>query len=430
MKESFLHFVWQFQQFNKSHLHSVGGDKVEVFATGNHNTNAGPDFENATIRIGKITWHGQVEIHTTSSCWKLHGHQHDPAYDNVVLHVVWENDKEIKARNGKSIPTIELKDRVSHDLVMRCNQLLNNHINIPCSGQLSQINQLHVFSMQQQATIERLKYKSNAVFDLLGKNKGNWEEATYQLLAKNFGFKINSEPFLRLAQNTPLKYLKKHSGNLFQVEALLFGMAGFLHQSPVDDYHSLLMNEYEFLSAKYSLTGKELSLTEWKHLRLRPANFPAVRISQLASLLHSNPHLFDSFIHAGTVKNLKKLLKTTPSDYWASHYNFGKETNRPLKGIGVNSIENLLINTTVPLLAAYSRHVGESAYMEQAVAVLESLKPEANNITSKWEALGISNTNAFESQALIETYNNYCLKKRCLSCKIGVGLINAQCTSP
>ncbi len=426
MKESFLHFIWQFQQFDKSKLRTTDGELVEIFAIGNHNTDAGPDFKNAKIRIGKIIWHGQVEIHTSSSHWKLHGHQDDRAYDNVVLHVVWENDENIYNKEGKLIPTVELKDKIPSDLLTKCHELINSPELIPCSSQIHHANKMNVLSMQQQATIERLKIKSEVVVELLNRNNMDWEDTTYQLLAKNFGFKINSEPFLRLAQNAPLKYLKKHVGNLLQIEAILFGVAGLLDQSPKDDYHSFLMNEYVFLSKKYSLEGNEINESSWKHLRLRPGNFPAVRISQFAALINLNPHLFDSFTNFEDVKALKKSLRIKPSDYWKTHYHFGKESKRQLKGMGMNSVENLLINTTVPLLVAYSQHLDEPKYMDKALLILESLKPERNHITNRWQEMGISSVNAFESQALIEMYNNYCLKKRCLSCKIGVGLISGK----
>lgn len=426
MKESFLHFIWQFQQFDKSKLRTTDGELVEIFAIGNHNTDAGPDFKNAKIKIGKIIWHGQIEIHTSSSCWKLHGHQDDRAYDNVVLHVVWENDEHIFNKESKLIPTVELKDKIPSNLLAKCHELINSTGLIPCSSQIHHANKMNVLSMQQQATIERLKMKSKVVTELLRKNNMDWEETAYQLLAKNFGFKINSDSFLRMAQNVPLKYLKKHTGSLIQIEAILFGVAGFLNQSPLDDYHSILMNEYAFLAKKYSLEGNEIHASLWKHLRLRPGNFPAVRISQFAALINKNPHLFDGLTNIQDVKSYKKALRIKPSDYWKRHYQFGKETKKDMKGMGLNSVENLLINTSVPLLVAYSHHLDEPKHLDQALTVLENLRPESNHITRRWKELGISSINAFESQALIEMYNNYCLKKRCLSCKIGVGLISSK----
>ncbi|MFY0653122.1 MAG: DUF2851 family protein [Cyclobacteriaceae bacterium] len=426
MQESFLHYIWQFQQFDKAKLLTTEGEEVQIYSTGTHNSNAGPDFENAKVRIGNIDWHGQVEIHTSSSYWQLHGHQKDAAYENVILHVVWQEDEPIFNSDKKRIPTIELKNRISEDLLKRCNELINSPDVIPCSSQIAMLKSMERVAMQEQAGIERLQDKSQFVFDLLHKNKGNWEETAYQLVAKNYGFKINSESFLRLAENLPLKILKKHSGNLMQVEALLFGMAGFLDETPKDHYHLILMNEYAFLAKKYSLEGNELHHSNWKYLRLRPGNFPSVRLAQLAAFINSNAHVFDCFLNAKSIKQAVKLQQHKVSDYWQSHYSFGSETDRKLKSIGLASIENLIINTTAPLLAAYAQHVDDQKFMDQAIDLLTGIKNEKNKIITQWEGLGLKSQNAFESQALIQLYNTYCLKKKCLSCKIGVALINSK----
>ena len=426
MKESILHFVWQFQKFHKSNLQSFDRENIEIFSVGTHNTDSGPDFLNANIRIGKITWHGHVEIHVNSSDWNNHGHQDDPSYDNVILHVVWKNDTPIKRKDGKTISTIELNDKVSNDLLKRCNGLIDSFDSIPCRNQIGETDKMDVFSMQQKTAIERLKGKAALVNILLQKNGMNWEETAYQLLAKNFGFKINSDSFLSLAQRLPHNILKKHAQNPLQLEALLFGVSGMLQESTKDDYHATLMNEYVFLSKKYKLDNVELQKHIWKYLRLRPGNFPTIIISQLAAFLSKHPHVFDLFTSLNDSKVLKKQLRIEPSIYWKSHYDFGKPSARPLAGMGINSIENLLINTTVPLLAAYSQHINEHKFLDKALSILETLKPEKNKITRKWNELAIPIDTAFDSQALIELHNNYCLKKKCLSCKIGVGLINSS----
>lgn len=424
MKETILHFVWQLQKFNKQGLESTQGESVEVFSVGNPNTDAGPDFSNAKIGIGKITWSGHVEIHVNSSDWNRHHHQEDQSYDNVILHVVWKDDIPIRRNNGKLIPTIELKGRVSFAMLEKCKSLINSPHAIPCADQIGKANGMEIFSMQQQAAIERLYNKSSLVFELLEQNGMDWEETAYQLLAKNFGFKINGDPFLNLSKQLPLKILKKYSENTIQLETLLFGVAGMLHESPRDDYHSTLMNEYVFLSKKHRLEGNELHVHLWKYLRLRPGNFPSIRISQFAVFISNHPHVFDLFTGFNDAKLLGKTLKLEPSAYWKSHYNFGKHSAKKLNGMGKSSIENLLINTAVPLLAAYSQYTNESKYMDKALSILESINPEKNKITRMWEKLEVSINNSFESQALIELHNNYCLKKKCLSCKIGAGLIS------
>ncbi len=424
MKESFLHYVWQFQKFDSSSLIDSDGNAVQVFAVGEHNTNAGPDFLNAKIKIGEILWHGHVEIHVSASAWNQHGHQNDPAYDNVILHIVWNNDLAIVQKDGKSIPTIELQNKVSQDLLLQSDSLLDSPDKIPCSNILSSVNTMQVCSMLEKVGVQRLASKSGLVSNLLKNNAGDWEETAYQMLAKNYGFKINAHPFLKLAQKLPFKILKKHCGNTLQIEALLFGMSGFLDEVPADDYHASLMNEYVFLAKKYKLEGLELNKVEWKYLRLRPANFPSVRISQFAALINKVPRLFDDFISFQSSKLFINQLKVKPSKYWIVHYDFAKKSKRKLLGIGTESLENILINTATPLLAAYSKYKNEQEYMDKAIDLLQNLKPEKNNITNQWTALGMDVKSAFDSQAYIELYNNYCLNKQCLSCNIGVNIMS------
>ena len=423
MKESFLHYVWQFQKFDASNLKDADGNDLVVLSVGEHNTNAGPDFLNATVKIGDITWHGQVEIHINSNAWNQHKHQHDPAYENVILHVVWENGSSILHPDGKKIPTITLKNRISESLLLQSNQLLESPEKIPCAQLIHKTNDMTVFSMLEKSAIERLETKSKVIFELFKQNKGDWEETAYQLLAQNFGFKINAHPFLKLSKKLPYKVLKKHCGQVVQIEALLYGVSGFLNEEPKDDYHSSLMNEYVFLSRKYKLEGLELNKSEWKYLRLRPANFPTVRLAQFAALINQSPRLFDVFKSFESTKKLISQLKHKPSNYWVNQYDFGKKSKQKLLGIGSSSLEIILINTAAPLLLAYGKYTQDEAYIDKSINLLQSLKAENNHILDQWKSLSISANNAFESQALIELYNNYCLNKKCLSCNIGVSII-------
>lgn len=423
MKESFLHFVWQFQKFDSSNLIDADGNEVSVLAVGEHNSNAGPDFLNAKIKINDIIWHGHVEIHIAASAWNKHNHQNDRAYKNVILHVVWDNDEAILHTDGKKIPTIALKQKVDEKLLLQSNLLLESPEKIPCSKLIHKTRKMDVFNMLEKTAIERLERKSLVVLDLLAQNKSDWEETAFQLLAQNFGFKINAHPFIKLAQHLPFKLLKKHCGQEIQIEALLYGVSGFLSEDPKDDHHSNLMNEYVFLSKKYKLEGSELNKSEWKYLRLRPANFPTVRLAQFASLMNQSPKLFDIFKSFESVKKLTNLLKSNPSTYWNRHYDFSKASKQRLQGIGMSSLENILINTAAPILLAYGKHTNDQAYIDKSIKLLQDLKPEANNIIDQWKELSISANNAFESQALIELFNNYCLNKKCLSCNIGVSII-------
>jgi hypothetical protein len=422
MQESFLHYIWQFQYFDKAALATSEGEDINIIHPGFLNKDSGPDFSTAKIRIGNYLWTGNIEIHIKASDWYLHNHQKDEAYENVILHIVWENDKPIQLKDGSYIPTLELKTRVSHDLLLKYNTFVNSTTSVACSPQLNQVKEIIILSMLDKALLNRLKNKSELLSKLLILNNNDWQETTYQILAKNFGFKINSEAFLALSKSLPYKTLLKHKDNISQIEALVFGIAGFLHQEPKDEYHAFLKREYSFLKHKYSINN-ELRSAEWKFLRLRPANFPTVRLAQFAMLLSKVPNLFSLFTEFTTFEELKLNLKISQSTYWQEHYNFGKKSQKKISGLGETSFENLLINTGAPLLASYSRFVDNEIYMDKAVELLENLKGEDNNIISLWKSAGLKVQTAHDSQALIELYNNFCLEKKCLSCNIGTALI-------
>lgn len=424
MRESFLHFIWQFQKFNTVELTTKDGQLIQIYAIGNYNTDAGPDFLNAKLLIGDITWYGHVELHLKSSDWDRHKHQHDEAYNNVVLHVVWEHDAEVQMQNGQTLPVIELKDRINPELLKRCNELLKSPEKIPCSTQLDTVKDIAKMSMLEQVGVMRVKQKSEAILSVLERNNGSWEETTYQLLAKNFGFKTNEEAFLKLAQSLDHKLLIKHARNFEQMEALVFGMAGFLNNE-LDEYGSALKKEFSYLSKKYKLDGYGLLKAEWKFLRLRPGNFPTVRLAQFSSFLAKNVKCFSQFIHFDDYGELRQLFDFEVSTYWQSHYDFDKKGSRVSKTIGSSSVDLILINTVAPLLAAYAQYTDESRYMDKAISLLQSIKPEKNHVISMWQNLELKAKDAFDTQALIGLRNEFCLKKKCLSCKIGVSLINS-----
>ncbi|UXX80708.1 DUF2851 family protein [Reichenbachiella carrageenanivorans] len=424
MRESFLHFIWQFQKFNTIELTTHDGLSVQIYAIGHYNTNAGPDFLNAKLLIDDIMWYGHIELHIRSSDWNKHKHQHDEAYNNVVLHVVWEHDIEVQSVNGASLPVLELQDRIHPELLRKCNQLIKSPEQIPCAAQFGRVRDIDKLSMLDQMGVQRLKQKSEVILNLLEKNKGSWEETTYQLLAKNFGFKTNDEPFLKLAQSLHHKTLIKHAGQPLPVAALIFGMAGFLH-GDLDTYGHELNKEYDYLSKKYKLQGFELLQAEWKYLRLRPGNFPTVRLAQFAAFMTRNVKCFDQFIHYQKTKDLLTLFEVDVDDYWQQHYDFGKASNRSQNAMGKSSIDLILINTVAPLLASYSQYTDEISFMDKAIDLLQTVKAERNHILTMWGELGFQVKDAFDSQALIELRNEFCLKKKCLSCKIGVNLINS-----
>lgn len=424
MRESFLHFIWQFQKFNTVELTTTDGQGIQIFAIGNYNTDAGPDFLNAKLLIGDITWYGHVEVHLKSSDWNRHKHQHDEAYNNVVMHVVWEHDQEVQSANGQVLSVLELQNRIQPDLLKKCNQLIKSPEEIPCASQWHRVENIDKLAMLDQAGVVRLRQKSESVLHQLDKNNGNWEETTYQLLAKNFGFKTNQESFLKLSESINHKILIRHAANQKEVESLIFGMAGFLNGLE-DDYQELLKKEFSYLSKKYGFHELEMLRAEWKYLRLRPGNFPTVRLAQFSAFLSKNVKCFDRFIHFNSQKEILSLFDFKVSDYWQTHYDFGKKSNRTMKGMGRSSIDLILINTVAPLLAAYSQYTDDSTYMDKAVHLLQNVKPEKNHIITLWKDLQLVANDAFDSQALMTLRNEFCLKKKCLSCKIGVNLINS-----
>ncbi len=426
MNESFLHYIWQYQYFDKTDLQTQEGEPISIFKTGILNTNAGPDFSQAKIKIGTIEWVGNVEIHTKSSEWLNHKHNIDKAYENVILHVVWENDAEIKRIDGSVIPTVELKGRVDENLIKAYKKLINSPSSIPCEKSFPNVSDLIKLSMLDQAILQRLESKAEIVNQLVKSSNNDWEETAYQVLLKNFGFKINAEPFLQLAKSLPYKIIQKHSSNLQQIEALLFGQAGMLETKTKDEYISLLYREYEFLSKKYSLHESRLNPAQWKFLRLRPANFPTLRIAQLASILHSQKNLLSTLIETDSYPKLLNVFATSPSIYWQSHYHFAKKSKGFVPDLGESSKQNLLINSVVPLLVAYGKAKDDSRLMERAVEILQHLPAEVNKITRLWTGLGISFKSAFDSQALIEQYNNLCQKRQCLNCAVGASLLKPQ----
>ncbi len=423
MHESFLYYVWQFQYFNKKDLRTTTGEKIQVIQPGILNKNSGPDFSNAKIKIGDLDWVGTVEMHTKASAWEDHHHEKDQAYENVVLHVVWQNDKPVLRADRTEMPTLELQTLVDESLIDAYKKLVNNPASIPCEKLFPAVDDLTKLSMLDKALMQRLENKAMRVVQLFHHNQNDWEEITYQLLARNFGFKINYDPFFQLSQAVPYKTLLKHSDSLLQIEALLFGQAGFIDHPLNEDYMKLLNREYLILARKYSLDNQKLNPSVWKYLRLRPANFPTLRIAQFSALFHERKNLFSQIIESDSLTQLKNLFNVTPSEYWNHHYRFGHKTVRSLAGLGESSIDNIIINTIAPLLVAYGKEKDQQEFVDRAVGFLQQIQAESNKITKAWVELGLTVKSAFDSQGLIELNNNFCLKRRCLSCTIGSSLL-------
>jgi hypothetical protein len=422
MNESFLHYLWQCQYFEKKELLTATGEPIVVLKTGLLNTHAGPDFFNAKIKIGDVAWAGHVEVHIKSSDWYTHHHQTDAAYNNVILHVVWENDKPVLRSDGTALPTLELRSRVSDAMVKEYRRLINSASPIACEKSFSSVEDIVKLSMLDKVLMQRLETKATAVEELLKANTGDWEETTYQLLARNFGFKVNADPFFQLANAVPYKLIQKQN-TLLHVEALLFGQAGMLVTKTKDEYITQLFREYQFLAQKYSLADGALNPAQWKFLRLRPANFPTVRLAQFASLLCHSKTIFSKLVSSPSCQAVKEMLMTGQSDYWKTHYRFGTKAKGAVPVLGESSVQNLMINTVAPLLVAYGKSKDDQSLVDRAVAWLQHTTAEQNKITRSWASLGLRVNSAFDSQALIELFNNFCSKRQCLNCAIGVSIL-------
>lgn len=411
--EQLLHYIWQQKRFLAFPQSTTDGRPVEVIDTGRLNTDGGPDFFNAKIRIGDTLWAGNVEIHVRSSDWHRHGHDKDRAYDNVILHVVKEADCAVYRTDGKAIPQCEL--RYPEPIAEKFRQWQQQPQRIACADELGKVPGIVISSWKNALLVERLEQKTGFITGMLEQNKGFWEEAFYVGLARNFGFHVNGQAFELLARSLPVACLGKHRDDLFQLEALLFGQSGLL-SGETDEYACRLQKEYAFLGHKFGLQPLDGSL--WKMLRLRPVNFPHVRIAQFAALVHRSDKLFSRILETDTVPALQKLFDVQAAAYWDTHYRFGKATRLQPKHLGVSAVNTLLINTVVPFVFAYGKSKNNFTLQEKAVDLLSQIPAEQNSQINRWRELGLKVENAFDSQALLQLRQQYCNEKKCLHCRI------------
>ena len=417
--EDFLHHVWKFQLFDHQNLQTIEGDIIEIISAGTHNTDSGPDFHTAKVKIGNTLWAGNIEVHISSSDWIRHKHNYDSAYNNVILHVVYNNDDQMFTSNGLNLPTIELKNRIPTHLYNKYHQLIFGHQTfIPCEVSIGNIDSLTMQNWLTRVLVERLEKKSNSVIESIQLNKGDWEETFYQFLAANFGFKTNHLPFELLAKSIQQNIFAKCKNNSLQIESLIFGQAGLLNNDFTDNYPLQLKKEYHYLAHKFNLKPIEKHL--WKFMRLRPQNFPTLRLAQFAALISNSNHLFSKILETTDIKGFRELfanLKVNP--YWNNHYNFDVPSIQTEKNLGHSSIDTLLINSVSIFLFCYGKHNQLQSFVNKSLLLLEILTYENNAIIKSFSNLGVNIKTAFESQALLELKSNYCNKKRCLDCAIG-----------
>jgi hypothetical protein len=415
MTERLLQYIWQFQYYNKGELSTAGGEPLQILFPGQFNTNQGPDFSDAKIKIGATTWAGTVELHINTSDWKKHNHQQDNNYHNVILHVVWEDDTK-----ANELPVLELKSRVPKVLLQRYEELMLSSSFIPCEKTIHTVREITWKSWKERLLAERLLRKAAVVETYLQQNSYHWEVTFWWLLARNFGIKVNADAFEAVARSLSITILAKHKSQIHQLEALLLGQAGLLNEDFIEDYPVMLQKEYTFYKNKYGLQPINNPVFS---LRMRPGNFPAVRLAQLAMLVHHSVHLFSEIKEAAGVKNVKSRFDITANDYWHYHYRFDELSAFRKKKLGVDMIDNIIINTIVPVLFAYGNYHNEQPYKDKALQWLEETAAEKNVITKGFEKLGLENRVAYDSQALIELKNNYCHPKRCLDCVVGNAIL-------
>lgn len=422
MQEDFLHYIWKHKKFQFNNLKTTFGETIVVSSVGQHNFNSGPDFFNAKLKIGEQLWAGNVEIHIKSSDWFIHNHETDIAYDNVILHVVWEDDTEVFRKDNTPIPTLELKAIVDASMFSNYEKLFtkqNKWIN--CENDFSSTDDFVLNNWLERLYFERLERKSKTIETLLAESKNDWEAVLFKMLTKNFGLKVNGDSFFSLAQSIDFSIIRKTQSNPQVLEALLFGQSGLLEQDVENAYHLRLNKEYEFLKQKFSIQNNQVLPIQF--FRLRPPNFPTIRLSQLASLYSKHQNLFSKIIECSELENFYELFKVSTSEFWKTHYTFQKESKSSTKKLSKSFIDLLLINTILPLKFSYAKQKGE-AIDSEIIRIASTISSEKNNIINAFNVLKKVSKSSLDSQALIQLKTEYCNKNKCLQCAIGNALIN------
>lgn len=423
MKEDFLHYLWKFKKFDTSDLKTSNQEKITIVNSGQYLQLAGPDFFNAQIIIGNQKWAGNVEIHLKSSDWYAHHHEKDTAYENVILHVVWEHNTEIFRQDNSEIPVLELKEYVDKEILQHYQSLITPKSWIFCEKQLRSVDEFTIKNWQERLFLERLERKSQPIQELYEKLDKDWEAVLFCLLAKNFGLNTNGESFLKMAESIPFSIIRKEGFDVENIEALFFGKSGLLDVDKEDNYFKDLKFRYFYLLHKHKLEKDAMApLQFFKH---RPDNFPTIRLSQLSNLYFNQHNLFSKIIALSKTKKIYEIFDIGVSDYWQDHYQFDKESPRKRKKLSKTFIDLIIINTIVPIQFTYYKNQNKEVY-ENTIELLSQVAPEQNSIIEKFSSFGIKSKDAFESQSLLQLKNEYCSKSRCLECGIGISLLKNQ----
>ncbi|WP_114492852.1 DUF2851 family protein [Candidatus Ulvibacter alkanivorans] len=423
MKEDFLHYIWKFQKFETQKLRSVCGQSISIVEVGQHNFDSGPDFFNAKLIIDGQLWAGNIEIHVEASQWYSHNHDIDVAYDTVILHLVWEHDTDVFRSDSSKIPVLALKERVAtHTLRSYRNLFESTKDWINCEGSFDKVPSFVVENWLERLYLERLEQKMNEILQALTASKNHWEALMFRLLCKNFGLKVNGAQFYGMAQWLPFSIVQKCRNNVLDLEALLFGVSGLLSKPQEDAYFKELLKRYRYLCTKFNL--RPPLILPPKFFRLRPANFPTIRLSQLAVLYSSKQHIFATSNAMKSIDAYYDFFTVAASTYWDTHYNFGTTSKQRKKRVTKKFIDLLLINTLLPIRFCYAKQRNTDV-SEEIVALATTIAAEHNTIVKKFNALQPVAENALQSQGLIQLKNEYCNQLRCLHCAIGNSVLQS-----
>jgi len=423
MEEQLLHFIWHRRLFDQGSLSTTEDEPIEIVHTGIPNSDQGPDFLQARIKIGDQLWAGHVEIHIRSSAWYLHSHERDPHYNNVILHVVWKEDQPVVTANGFRIPCIELESRVDKTLLDRYHHLMNNQEWIPCASSLVQVNEVVRNSWLDRMMAERLENKTAYIQQILDRCGQHWEQAFFVAMARQLGAPANSDAMEELCIKIPWSIIRKHGDRIDQIESILFGCAGMLEKELHDPYVSRLKHEFEFLKKKYQLPV--MPGLHWKFMRMRPVHFPTIRIAQLAMIIKSVSHFVTLLEEKESADPWIKRFMVRPHDaFWDTHYHFTSQSPKAIKQIGRNTAAVLVINVVAPVMFLYGKLQGKPTLKDHAVDLLQQLPAEENGIITQWRKCGWKIEDAGQTQGLLHLKKTYCEQRRCMHCAIGLQVLH------
>lgn len=420
MKEDFLHYIWLYKKLDFTNLKTTNGETIAILNFGQYTQQAGPDFFNSQLIINNQKWAGNIEIHVKSSDWYLHKHENDSNYDNVILHVVWEHDTEVYRKDNSEIPVLEIKSYVSKSEFDKYKKLCQSKSWIYCENEIADIDKMVFSNWQERLFFERLERKILPIEKLLQENKNDWESTFFIALAKNFGLNVNGISFYEMAKSIPFAIVKKELFDVENLEALFFGSSNMLEHEKQDNYYKNLQQRWNFLMQKHQLSYKHINPIQF--FKLRPDNFPTIRIAQLAMLYHLKENLFLDVIKANSLQEIYAMFNNATSNYWKSHYNFDKESNFKTKSLSISFIDLLIINTVVPIKFLYAKINGKDN-SEELIHLMTQIKPEKNIIIDKFTSFKIESDSAFQTQSLLQLKNEYCNHQKCLQCAVGLGLL-------